>query len=214
MFSDRKSMVVVYKDEVLLNFVRKLVETNDDSEDRIVGTKDGSTDIVAWTEKVFADNKKTGKTQNKIMFLGKLKCVKDLIPVIDIRFEKYGVKYGWAGRQAVVYADTSVLKDKAKYDSFLSELKELPVPQSIKNRKAGVTPASVISEVSDTSTPQDSAITAATIALTRIPLTVGLGIGTAILADAFKNKKLLEQQMLLYGIINFYNNDLRDFLES
>lgn len=218
MYSEKKALVVVYKDEMLLNFVRKLVETNDDKEDVVVGTKDGTVDVVAWTEKVFADNKKTGKIQNKTLFIGNLKGVKNLIPVLDIKFDKYGVKYGWAGRQAVVFADLAALKNKTEYDKFLAEFQGLPVPQSTKNKKVGVTPEKVVAEVADTSTPTDTAVTAVSIASIALavagPLSAFVGIGTAVLADVFKDKKLLEQQMLLYGIINLYYNDLEEFVKS
>lgn len=147
MFSEKKGLVVVYKDEVLLNFVRKLVETNDDKEDAIVGTKDGTVDIIAWTEKVFEDNKKVGKTQNKVLFLGKFKGTNNLIPVLDIHFDRYGVKYGWAGRQAVVFVEPASLKNKDEYNKFLAEFNELPVPQNYKKEIVESTPKKVVSDV-------------------------------------------------------------------
>lgn len=215
MYSEKKALVVVYKDEMLLNFVRKLVESNDDENEKIVGTKDGTVDIVAWTEKVFADNKKAGKIQNKTLFLGSLKEVKNLIPVLDIKFDKYGVKYGFAGRQAVVFADPSSLKKKEEYEKFFEEVQKLPVPEKFKGKKTGVTPETVASEAANVSTPTDTAVTVASIALAISgPLTSVLGLGPAVWSNVFKDKKLLGQQMLLYGIINLYNNDLESFIKS
>ena len=41
-YADPKTLIVVYKDEMLVNQVRKMVETKDDEgEEDIVGTKDG-----------------------------------------------------------------------------------------------------------------------------------------------------------------------------
>ena len=57
MFNKTKSLIVVYKDEMLVNQLKKLVETKDDiSDDEIVGTRDNSVKIVPWTEKVWLDN--------------------------------------------------------------------------------------------------------------------------------------------------------------
>lgn len=42
MFETKKTLIVVYKDELLMNQLKKLVETNDDIDDKIVGTKDNS----------------------------------------------------------------------------------------------------------------------------------------------------------------------------
>ena len=35
-----------YKDELLMNQLKKLIETNDDKEDAVIGTKDNTIDIV------------------------------------------------------------------------------------------------------------------------------------------------------------------------
>ena len=40
MFSNKKTLIVVYKDELLMNQLKKLIETNDDKEDAVIGTKD------------------------------------------------------------------------------------------------------------------------------------------------------------------------------
>ena len=53
MFLETKTLIVVYKDELMLNQLKKLIETKDDSEtDGVVGVTDESVRIVAWTEKV------------------------------------------------------------------------------------------------------------------------------------------------------------------
>ncbi len=63
MFNEKKTLIVVYKNELMLNQLKKLVETNDDGEgDNIVGTRDGSVQIVAWTESVWKDQKKAGNS--------------------------------------------------------------------------------------------------------------------------------------------------------
>ena len=55
MFLETKTLIVVYKDELMLNQLKKLIETKDDSEtDGVVGVTDESVRIVAWTEKVWS----------------------------------------------------------------------------------------------------------------------------------------------------------------
>ena len=75
MFDDPKTLITVYKDEVVLNLLRKLVETKDDETEagKVVGTKDGSVKIVAREPKLWATNKKAGNTgdiEDKILFIG------------------------------------------------------------------------------------------------------------------------------------------------
>ena len=82
MFGMPKTLIVVYKDEMLMNQLKKLVETNDDSESGdIVGTTDDSINIVSWTEKVWLGNKKAGNIKDKVFFLGEIKGTDKLIPV-------------------------------------------------------------------------------------------------------------------------------------
>ena len=82
MFGMPKTLIVVYKDEMLMNQLKKLVETNDDSESGdIVSTTDDSINIVSWTEKVWLGNKKAGNIKDKVLFLGEIKGTDKLIPV-------------------------------------------------------------------------------------------------------------------------------------
>ena len=135
MFDTKKTLIVVYKDELLMNQLKKLVETKDDNEDGIVGTKDDSINIVAWDEKVWLANKKSGNIKGKILFLGDIKDIDKLIPVLDLQIDEYGVKFGWAGNQAVLYTDINALKARSDYDEFLNKLSSLPVPEFLKTEK-------------------------------------------------------------------------------
>ena len=71
----KQTLIVVYKekDEVAVNLLRKLLEKKDDVEGEIVGVEDRSVELVAWTEKVWLDNKAKGTTKSKILFLGDVK---------------------------------------------------------------------------------------------------------------------------------------------
>lgn len=79
-----------------------MVETNDDiGETQVVGTRDNSINIVAWTEKVWLSNKKAGN----------IKGSDALIPVVNVKFNDCGVKYGWAGNQAAIFLDCDNIKE-------------------------------------------------------------------------------------------------------
>ena len=146
MFETKKTLIVVYKDELLMNQLKKMVETHDDNDEGIVGTRDDSINIISWTEKVWNGNKAAGNIQGKILFLGDIKGTDKLIPILDVKFDDYGVKYGWAGNQAVLFADPKILSDRQKYDEFLGKLSELPVPDFLKNMKDNVVSTGTDSE--------------------------------------------------------------------
>ena len=68
-----KTLIVVCKEEMYINQLRKLVETKDDSDSSITGTQDGSIQIVAWDDKTWLAQKKAGNISNKVLFIGDVK---------------------------------------------------------------------------------------------------------------------------------------------
>ena len=52
MFETKKTLIVVYKDELLVNQLKKMVEAHDDNKLSVIGTRDDSINIVSWAEKV------------------------------------------------------------------------------------------------------------------------------------------------------------------
>lgn len=224
MFYEPKTLIVVYKDEILANQIKKLIETKDDKEDAVTGTRDNSINVVTWTEKVWLANKKAGNITSKVLFLGDIKGVDSLIPVLDLKFEKHGVRYGWAGNQAVVYAKPNEIKTIENYYAFHKELNGLPIPQSV---KAAVKPKNLPSTVGETEEEpvassdepkgfwakgrarlqkwEDSAVE---------KMANSIEKASIFSEENFRNKKSMERQMLFLGIINLYNNGLETFMNA
>lgn len=199
-YSEPTTLIVVYKDELLVNQIKKLVETKDDTDsDTAVGTKDGSVSIVSWTEKVWLEQKKVGNINNKVLFLGDIKGTDKLTPVLDVKFDEFGVKYGWAGTQAVLFVDPQVIAKKEDYDAFLQKLNSLPVPEKLK------------AKVEDTPTPAKVGVG---IAAFFGVIAAGIAGAAMFAKDVFTNKKAVKQQMLFYGIMNLYANHLEEFMNS
>ena len=225
MFDTKKTLIVVYKDELLMNQLKKLVETKDDNEDGIVGTKDDSINIVAWDEKVWLANKKSGNIKGKILFLGDIKDIDKLIPVLDLQIDEYGVKFGWAGNQAVLYTDINALKARSDYDEFLNKLSSLPVPEFLKTEKnsiiaTGIIPVAGIHnesenknkfnlEIPDFLKPEENVLAAEADNISKV--VDQLAERTE---ELFRNKELMKKQMLFYGVVRVYNECLEEFMEQ
>lgn len=236
MFETKKTLIVVYKDELLMNQLKKLVETHDDNEQGVIGTKDDSINIVSWTEKVWLGNKKAGNIQGKILFLDKIKGTDKLIPVIDVKFDEFGVRFGWAGNQAVVYTDTKVLTTRDDYDAFLEKLSGLPVPDFLKPTKERITAseadcesdATVEQPTEDTSYDADSdSVEVEEKKRKKVNLLrsvkkafstgkdVAGKVGTRVASkseEVFRNKSLMKRQMLFYGVVGLYYDGLEKFM--
>jgi hypothetical protein len=199
-YSEPTTLIVVYKDELLVNQIKKLVETKDDTDaETAVGTKDGTVNIVSWTEKVWLDQKKAGNINNKVLFLGDIKGTDKLTPVLDVKFDEFGVKYGWAGTQAVLFVDPQAIAKKEDYDAFLQKLNSLPVPEKLK------------AKVEDTPAPAKVGVG---IAAFFGVIAAGIAGAAMFAKDVFTNKKAVKQQMLFYGIMNLYANHLEEFMNS
>ena len=223
MFEAKKTLLVVYKDELLVNQLKKMVDTNDDA-GGVVGPRDGSINSVSWTEKVWRNNKDAGNIQGKILFLGDVKGSDELIPVLDVKFDDCGVKYGWAGNQAVVYCDLDALVSRESYDELLAKLNSLPVPQFLKETKADI----VSPELSESDAGEDAdglmqgeRRSAAFLDVAKKALETGVEVigkaGGQVVAkseEVFRSRPLMRRQALFYGVVMLYRNDLESFMNE
>ena len=218
MFTASKPLIVVYKDEMILNQLKKLVESKDDTSEKIVGSKDGSINIVAWTEKVWLANKKPGNIQGKILFINDIKGTDKLIPVLDVKFNEYGIRYGWAGNQAILYVNSKELIERSSYLNFISELSKLPIPEMYKQPKN--TKIKVIDENrEDLQSEQQDNDCKNLFLKAKEQLAKGVNqIEKAVIKvamnaeDYLRDKNYLVTQMLFYGIVHLYNDGLDEFM--
>ena len=224
MFYEPKTLIVVYKDEMLANQIKKLIETRDDAEGSVTGTRDDSINVVTWTEKVWLANKKAGNITSKVLFLGDIKGVDALIPVLDVKFEKHGVRYGWAGNQAVIYVTPDEIKSIESYYAFHTELESLPAPQAVKD---SIKPKMVPTQneeaeegVEQVAEEEKGFIAKGKGLFKKMGDSIG-GVVTDLSTKAlvfseenFRNKKAMERQMLFFGVIHLYNEGLEMFVNA
>lgn len=222
MFDMNETLIVVYKDEMLVNQFKKLVESNKDEERTPLN-------IVSWTEKVWLGNKKAGNIKGKILFLDNIKGTDKLIPVLDIAFENYGVKYGWAGNQAVIYAEQRLPEN---YDAFIDELTELPIPDIFKRKirddedrskeadEHAIDRNEVIQDCNDEYDCDDDSKVAGILKLAKKAIAVSTDViekasdKAVDMAEDMINRRDVKKQMMFYGIAKFYNNGLEEFLSK
>lgn len=194
------SLIVAYKqkDEMSINFLKKLINKNDDLENEIIGVEDGTVKVVAWEEKVWLSNKAAGQIGNKVLIFDDVKGSKALLEVSDLKYNAHGIKYGWAGPQAIISIEENELKDECKYNEFLKEFNECAhlVDMEIFNKR-----------------PNDSKKITNNLWKFLIP---GLAEITAVssLNSHFKNKELVRTQMLMYAVSHFYLNYLNEFIKE
>lgn len=185
----KRNLAFVTKDELLFQQLKKLVETDDDeSEEVVVGTKDGTVRLVRWEEQKWLYRSKTDTVDTKVIVIGDCKGADNGIKLMDVRFDQYGVRYGWVGNCAYIHADLRRIRGKGVYDAFLAELNTIPAPEIIKEDKK-----------------------------LRLNWKTGLktALATPLLAkDLYDDTYAVKRQMYFFGVIRFYYHDLERFLES
>lgn len=223
MFNITKTLIVVYKDEMLVNQFKKLVETKDDIDgNNTIGTRDGSINIVSWNEKVWLGNKKAGNIKDKVLFLGNIKGTDKLIPVIDEKFNEYGVKFGWAGNQAAIFTDVKTLNNRENYMNFIEKLSELPVPEMIKKPKnIKIDISEIDEECEEVDTVEKKKKPQILFNKAKEKIVSGVEVvgktGRRVAAkteDLLRDKGVVTRQMLFYGVVKLYENGLEDFMNA
>jgi hypothetical protein len=188
-----------------LNYLRKLIESRDDQNETVVGVADGSVNVVCWDEKSWLAQKKMGQVASKVLFLGPIKDNDKLIPLLDIKYDCYGISYGWSGKQAVILGNADKFKDEALYAEFTKEFDLLKVPSQYRE---------------DYAKPEESGTK-----FFQVLKRGGQHIGQAFhkTADALSVKTGVHevhdygakvQEQLLLGIHEFYLHHLDEFLKS
>lgn len=105
-----KKLIIVTdeKSKPYANYLMALVSAKDDKDGEVVGIADGTVEAVVWSEKAFADNEPTLSSNAHILFMGDTKLSKSQRGGLTIKFDDFGLKYGWLGKRAVMYVDRTI----------------------------------------------------------------------------------------------------------
>lgn len=180
-------LIVVYKekDEIAVNQLRKLIESNGEA-----------VPVVRWTEQFWLEQKREGIIDSKMLFVGKVKGTEELFPIIDIKYKRHGILYGWAGNQAILYVNDKFINSEEAYQRFLSNFKrKIEGEITKKQKKIGV-----------------NVSTAVKFAGTLVAPWVWPVFGASLLNDVFKDKRLVRDQQLIYGVTELYHKHLAEFM--
>ncbi|MCD8049917.1 MAG: hypothetical protein LUG52_10080 [Clostridia bacterium] len=115
-----KKLIIVCekKCRVFGDYLAQLISLEDDTEDSVVGVKDGEVAAQVWLEKDYNANSAQLSSNQYILFIGHDKLIKEKSSHMNVVFAKYGIAYGWLGKQAVLLVDKVV--SAKEYDDFIS----------------------------------------------------------------------------------------------
>ncbi|WP_242662279.1 hypothetical protein [Butyrivibrio proteoclasticus] len=230
------------KTEGYANYLRQLISTNDDKEDKVVGLADGSVDAAVWLETDYLANKVKISSNEHILFVGNTKASKSETSSMIVRFEKFGMKYGWLGKRGMMVVDNDMLKPE-EYDQFIelclgyettfekiamkkSKLKELVhKPEGLIDNKVDEDDGQEVVEVPDTDGKKKLSNALVAVGKIAAEAAVGVGgIGQAVGVAASKgivdginkiqlHNKIKDQQYRALAVI-LYIDGLSEFMEG
>ena len=113
-------LIIVCDDNTVgyANYLRQLISANDDEEDVIIGTKDGAIKVSVWLEKHYLDNMSTISSNEHVLFIGENQASKSEISSMTVKFDKFGMKYGWLGKRGMMIISKTI-DNPEDYNEFI-----------------------------------------------------------------------------------------------
>lgn len=211
MLGEKTTKLIIVCDEKTseyANYLRQLVSMKDDTSDEIVGVKDGTVEVAVWLEKDYVANMATISSKEHILFVGENKVSKKETPSMSVKFDKFGMKYGWLGKRAMMMVSDSI-KDKETYEQFIEfcrgyeqKIDAMSLERVRKYEEKNETEKGVVALMKNK---------AATLAL----LVVNPGVFSAVAGiNMLKDRKKLRGQQYRALTAILYTDGLTEFLEG
>lgn len=182
------NLIIVCKSSFLSEEMSKLIDTDNVIEgNTVVGTKDRTIHTTIWNQAAWEAYHNNLTNNDKVLIIGKIKNITPLKSE-QIRFNKFGVKYGWNNNIVMVEADPKCLKNAEDYNDFLSAINDLQISEKFKENVKLKFDWGVV---------------------TKLALFPPLLIG-----DSVHENLAVREQQLLFGLSQLYIQDLSEFLTS
>ena len=195
-----KKLIIVCEEQYRIygDYLSQLISSEDDTDNRTIGIKDGEAAAMVWLEKDYNANAAQLSSNQYILFIGNDKLVKEKSSHMHVEFDQYGMKYGWLGKQAYLCVDRVVSAKEyndfrtfaLKYQKDLEQLIE--ERNKINSSKGKLASVAVIAAIGG--------------ALSVVPL-VGMNLVKKLTLD-----NQIEEQQYNCVIMKFYLDALQKFL--
>lgn len=200
-----KNLMVVFeeKDRDIFEQIKMLVETDDDTEDFVIGTKDGMVNVVECDDAKWQTGSQAefaSDINNKILFIGDIKGV----ALDNVTPLQYGVSYALNENRLQILVDEKHKWTREEYDEFLVSLR--------RNVDNITTQSDAFAKSENKEQKKVKMGLAIGGALLFAPLAIA--VAAKSISESNEDKKLLRKQMLLYGVTQLYYRVLPDFIEN
>ena len=204
-----KKLIIVCEEKLRKygDFLAQLISLSDDINDSIIGVKDGEVAAQVWTEDDYTHQSVQMSSEQYILFIGNSKLIKEKRTHMVKKFTKYGMNYGWLGKQGVLFVDSIV--DVEEYNDFIEFAKgNQPEIQKLLDVKHDVitTPDEVLETKEKGIKKLKKPLKELQVALVNAPVH-GLNA-----VNRLANNKKIEEQEYTCLVLAFYMSGLSQFL--
>ncbi|MBM7635529.1 hypothetical protein [Streptococcus saliviloxodontae] len=214
--NNMKKLIIVCDDktEKYANFLRQLISLKDDTEDEVLGIKDGTVDVVVWKEKHYSDNMATISSKVHILFLGNGKVSKnEFNSSMKMYYDQFGMTYGWLGNRGVIRVTTGI-EDEEEYNKFAKLYSGYGLNfEKIDFRNFSKTVADTVDKKANGLFSKNKFSKAAIAAGGLVADVAVGGIVGGTVVSVYRQKKMKQQQYQTL-IVAFYREGLAKFLEE
>ncbi len=153
--------------------------------------------IIPLTAEQWQFQRNSFKDSDKVLFIGNIAPVLPLQQKMPLKYDQFGIRYGWLGNRAALICDRSGVKDRDVYHRFLNQFrKETAFTDELKESK-----------------DKDILDILAMVAFAFIVPFGILAVGGKLLKDYFENEGHVKKQQYIFGIFHFYKYHLKEFME-
>ena len=207
--NEKKALMIVCDDKLIsyANYLMGLIGSKDDNGDQIIGIEDGSVSAAIYSPQNYRDSLPSITSNNYILFIGDFKEAKDHMNGIQFHFMEHGMRYGWIGRRAVLFANPIELRmGQEYYDSFYNYSEKY----DLHFEKLEI--SGYVAEMANLAKSGSPVKKALNIAKHTVPILAVKDTYSELKAQKIK-QKIIEQQYTCL-IKSFYLNGLKEFLEG
>ena len=113
-----KGIIIVCEDKLRKygDFLAQLVSLEDDTDESIIGVKDGEVNAVVWSESEYKSNTSQLSSNQHILFIGNSKMIKEKREHMLKKFCEHGIDYRWLGKQAALFVEKGMDVEDRLYE--------------------------------------------------------------------------------------------------
>lgn len=198
---NQTNVVIVYTAEARKHayYLRDLIALQDDTEENIVGLKDGTVKVTTCEDKKF--DEKNNTSAQKVIYIGNCKSAESTKEHARWKVDVHGLRCGWFGNKAILYIEKS-LRKKEEYEKFCK------YGESVANRLE-----EKFRKIKESTGSKAGAVLGIVASFVFFPIPLAVASSSLLILTNKRNKEIRQQQYDTMVRV-FYLDFVQNFIEG